>query len=367
VLHRSVGCDHGAQRHTNDHFPTQEYAMALTAPAPNKRRRMTAHPQRRIRAVIVAALASTGLLLATAGSALATFPGRNGLIAFHSQTAHGTQIFTVRSNGHELRQITHVDGDAIAVDWSPDGQRIAFEIDTPDTAQVALMNADGSDLVTLPGVGLFNGDPSFTPDGRRLVYGFFDGEHGGIASMTLDGGDQRVIRVDDFIEDPNVSPDGGTISVTCQQDPDVLQALCTMPVAGSALPALPNLTPFTAEVGAKSDWAPDGRQLLFTDHADLPNPGDSANVAVVASDGTGEHLLTHFSGGQDNAFAGSYSPDGRWTVFRLEDHGQFALMRMRPDGSHMRAILPLSGFAARFIDWGPRPDRDNHRDQRDGD
>ena len=300
------------------------------------------------RAVLVAAAAA----LALPSSALATFPGQNGRIAFHSATAtEGTQIFTVRPDGRDLRQITHVAGDAISADWSPDGRRIAFEIDTDDNATVALMNADGSGLVTLPGVGLFNGDPSFTPDGQRLVYGFFDGEHGGVASMRLDGGDQRIIQIADDTEDPNVSPDGTRISLTCQQVPDVLQALCTIPAGGGPVT---NLTPFTAEVGAKSDWAPDGTQLVFTDHADRPDPGDSANVATVQADGTGERLLTHFSGGEVNAFAGSYSPDGHQIVFRLEDHGRFGLFTMRPDGTHLRAILPLSDLAPRFIDWGPR-------------
>jgi Tol biopolymer transport system component len=189
-------------------------------------------------------------------------------IAFHSETADGTQIFTVRPNGKQLRQITHVAGDAIRADWSPDGTRIAFEIDTADAAHVALMNADGSGLVTLPGIGLFNGDPSFTPDGRRLVYSFLNEEHGGVASMRLDGGDQRLIINNDG-EDPNVSPDGRTISLTCSQVSQVLRALCTFPARGG--PVTP-ITPFTAEVGAKSDWAPNGRQLVFTDHADLPNP-----------------------------------------------------------------------------------------------
>ena len=62
---------------------------------------------------------------------------------------------------------------------------------------------------------------------------------------------------------------------------------------------------------------------------------------------------THFSG-QQRAYVGSHSPDGRWIVYRLEDHGQFALMRMRPDGSDVRTILPLSTFRPRFIDWGAR-------------
>src|SRR4051812_25286894 len=90
------------------------------------------------RALFAAAIAA----LALPSSALATFPGHNGRIAFHSFTAtEGAQIFTVRPSGHGLRQITHVAGDAISVDWSPDGQRIAFEIDTSDSATVALMNA----------------------------------------------------------------------------------------------------------------------------------------------------------------------------------------------------------------------------------
>jgi len=64
-------------------------------------------------------------------------------------------------------------------------------------------------------------------------------------------------------------------------------------------------------------------------------------------------LLTADQGGDVNAFVGSYSPDGRWIVFRLEDHGSFGLYKMRSDGSGLRPILGLSGLKPRFIDWGP--------------
>jgi Tol biopolymer transport system component len=312
---------------------------------------MSAHHRRRRTALAMSLVGCFALALMLVPPAHATFSGRNGLIAFHSETAAGTQIFTVRPDGNDVRQITHVAGDAIRVDWSPDGRGIAFEIDTPDAPYVALMNADGSGLTTLPGIGLFNGDPSFTPDGRWLVYSFSNEEHGGVASMKLDGSHQRLLINDDG-SDPNVSPDGRTISLTCNAFAQVLPALCTFPGTGG--PIAP-ITPFTADVGDKSDWSPDGRQLVFTDHADANRraPGVSANVEVVRRNGSDYHRLTHYSGGQVNAFAGSYSPDGRWVVLRLEDHGQFGLYRMRPDGTHLRAILPLSPLAPRYIDCGP--------------
>ena len=82
------------------------------------------------RAAVLATLVLTTLAtLALAPDAAATFPGRNGLIAFQADIGdNGPQIFTIRSNGHQLRQITHVDGVAALPDWSPDGRRIVFTL-----------------------------------------------------------------------------------------------------------------------------------------------------------------------------------------------------------------------------------------------
>jgi Tol biopolymer transport system component len=66
--------------------------------------------------------------------------------------------------------------------------------------------------------------------------------------------------------------------------------------------------------------------------------------------------LTRFTDPELRAYAGSYSPDGKWIVFRLEDHGQYSLMKIRPDGTHLRTILPPSSFRPRYIDWGSRPE-----------
>ncbi len=305
------------------------------------------------------------LYLVTPARVQATAPGVNGRITFAADTGAGFQIYTVRGNGHDLRQITHINGDAANPDWSPDGNRIVFEIDTADSQSIAIMNADGSHLTILikapdsffQGVG----QPAFRPDGARIVFEGFDGVEDDIWSMKLDGSHRRRITAGTSagVTAPNVSPDGQTLSFVDFNGLDFGQALFTVGIDGSNLL---QLTPFTSDVAIKQDWALDGQHLVFTDNADFPHPGDSANIATVRPDGTHLHYLTHYQGGSVNAFVGSYSPNGRWIVFRLEDHGRYGLYKMRPDGTNLRAILGLSSFKPRFIAWGPRAQGEEDRD-----
>jgi Tol biopolymer transport system component len=298
----------------------------------------------RRRAAIPAIAALTIVALAPAASA--TFPDRNGRIAFQAQTDHGVQIFTVRPNGHDLRQITHVDVDVTAPDWSPDGRRIAF---TFNECSVAIIDADGSNLSLIADdPGLCQSDPSFTPNGTRLVFGHFDwlgsGAHE-VWSMKLDGSDKRVVTGAGET-DPNVSPDGQKLSF---KGPDDV-GLFVQNMDGSGLV---QISPF-ASVAFKSDWAPDGRHIIFSDIAD-PGPDEAVNIATVRPDGSDLRYITHYPA-PVIAYVGGYSPDGQWIVFRLVRDGLFTVYRMRADGSDLHAILrPSSTFVARNIDWGPAP------------
>src|SRR6266487_3953118 len=144
--------------------------------------------------VVAAALITLGLA-GLGGPALATVPGPNGLIAFRADTGSGDQIYTIEPDGTGQRQLTFLNGDNLEQPhWSPDSRRIIFELDTPSTcANVAYMNADGSDMVVLP---LANGDiceatPSFSPDGQTIFYEAFNGHRDAIWSMTLAGAGRR--------------------------------------------------------------------------------------------------------------------------------------------------------------------------------
>jgi Tol biopolymer transport system component len=290
--------------------------------------------------VVLTALAT----LALAPSVGATYPGRNGLIAFHAFTGDsGPQIFTVRSNGHHLRQITDVDGSAAKPDWSPDGRQIAF---TLNDCAIAVVDWDGANLHEIASdPDLCMNDANFTPDGARLVYTRLDPalESEQVWSMKTDGSDQQFITGAGG-PDPNVSPNGQKISF--KGGPD--GALFVANIDGSGIVQVsPSIS-----VSYKHDWAPDGRHLVVSDNSG-PGPDEAANVVTVRPDGSDWTYLTHYPAGY-LANTGGYSPDGQWIVFRLEGPGLVPTMyRIRPDGTDLHALYASSTIIPRFIDWGP--------------
>jgi len=310
----------------------------------------------------VATLAMTAMTMMTAAPAHATFPGTNGLILFGADLGQGYELFTIKANGHQLHQLTDVTGDALNADLSPDASKIVFELDHPNEAgcSVEIMNADGSGITDLTAVAHPSGwngceaQPSFTPDGTHIVFECYDAtaDIDALCSMDTSGGDRKVIVGGPGFgaTDPNVSPDGTKVSFVEYNGQDLGQALSVVNMDGSHLR---RVVPFSADVAIKQDWSPDGKRLVFTDNAD--NTAEAANVATVRVDGTDLRYLTHFTNPDMRAYTGSYSPDGDWIVFRLEDHGRYGLYRMHPDGSARTPIMPLSDFKPRFIDWGSAP------------
>jgi Tol biopolymer transport system component len=263
----------------------------------------------------------------------------------------------VRPNGTHLRQITHVDGDAVNPDWSPDGRRLTFEWDTEDAARIAVVDADGRHLRTLPQTGCeFESQPVFSADQRRIVYERYDcGVDDSLFSQPVAGGAETRLTdaMPDGHTDPNVSPDGRYLSFIRFDDGVEHQQALTVACADGSHQH--DVLPPSWDIAIKHAWSPDNRHLVFTRDAD-PDPVTgilNANLGVVSLGGR-VRMLTHFSGGRWSAFAGSYSPDGRWIVYRLQDNdsGESALHVMRTDGSHDHPVFAQEGVRARFIDWG---------------
>lgn len=308
------------------------------------------------RAIAIATVIGMTLLALVAGPTQATTPGQNGLIAFGADDGSGFEVYTIRPNGTHLRQLTDEDNaNAFRPDWSPDGRRIAFQLERPDeSSDIMIMNSDGNNRRDLTPLG-YEELPAFTPDGHHLVFDC-DCNPQGVFIMRDDGTDRHRVTTHAFAFQPDlnaeVSPDGQTVTFVRHKESGELQALFAVDPDGSDVR---RIVPYTFEVAIKHDWAPDGQQIVITTDADYPG-GRSPNVATVNPDGSDLRMLTHYSGGDKGAFAGSYSPNGRWIVFRVEDleRESFRLFKMHPDGSD-RTLIARLPFAPRGIDWGPQP------------
>jgi Tol biopolymer transport system component len=324
--------------------------------------------------VVAPAVGLTLALLAAAQASQATTTAKNGLIAYGAEVNGHYQLFTIAPNGTGVKQITHfADGsDAVNPDWSPDGKLIAFEHDFPyPHAGVYTMDADGGNVkaVTPDQRLLFEGNPAYSPDGTMVAIPqevhhdentITPRDYGVIVVRRLDGTVVREVspRIKltpndvPHLEDPNFSPDGKWLSFLRVNKDEVLQALFRVHADGTGLR---QLTPYSWDVAIKHDWSPDGKLIVLTRNADFANASESANLVIIRPDGSGAKQLTRFKAGGRSAYAGSFSPDGKQIVFRLEQGDKYAIAVIDRNGKHLRLITKLSSTKPRFIDWGTHP------------
>ena len=107
------------------------------------------------------------LILALPIVASATFPGRNGRIAF----VQDNNIYTINPDGTDMRQLTTFDGSTGVANWpswSADGRSIVFNAFlAPDfLGQVWVMNADGSNQHAVTGGTNTQFVPGWQPRGN---------------------------------------------------------------------------------------------------------------------------------------------------------------------------------------------------------
>lgn len=319
---------------------------------PGTRERRTSRRLLWVVAIAAMTLMTVGIL-----PAHATTPGKNGRIVFAMDKGSGAEIFSIKRDGTDLRKLTRVGGGALTPDWSPSGRRILFADDVNEgtASDLAIMHADGSHFRDLTHTG-YRESPDFIPGGRHIVYGCDCGKTNGLFVSRVDGANSRRLTKSPFRytgdSGPAVSPHGRTVSFVRVKEGERLQALFAINLNGSHLRMI---VPYKFEVPFKNDWAPRGNHIVFTIYGDSPG-GLSPNVATIRPDGTHMRILTHVDRAGVGALAGSYSPNGRWIAFKIENSntGRYRLWKMRADWSDrtMIASLPAS---PRGIDWGQQP------------
>jgi Tol biopolymer transport system component len=306
---------------------------------------------------LAAAVVVGSALLVVAGAARAvpeatTNPA--GTIVYTSLVGGKEQLFKMRPDGSARTQLTTGPTRSERGAMSPDGKWIAFgRIPADDSrAAIAMMRADGSDVRELTPRG-FQTWPEFSPDGRMIVFTRdLSGSDNGIWVMRRDGTGMRRLTRNPFLkngacgcdEHPKMSPDGQSVAFVRSKTSDQQQALFTIGIDGRGLR---QILPYAPEISF-IDWSPSGDRMAIT-RPGHPKAGESANVYTVRKDGRDLQPVTRFTGGASSALLGSYSPDGRWLVIRVQDSAADGIYIVQPDGRGLRRIASVDGG---YLDWG---------------
>src|SRR5215210_8962142 len=121
-------------------------------------------------ALIVAAvlMACAAALLAVSGKAEATFPGKNGKIAYVRDEGNDSEIYTINPGGRGETQLTHDHPENNVPSYSPDGKKIVYSgsSGSGDT-EIYTINASGGGKTQLTNNHRDDFFPAYSPGGKK--------------------------------------------------------------------------------------------------------------------------------------------------------------------------------------------------------
>jgi Tol biopolymer transport system component len=244
-----------------------------------------------------------------------------------------TILYTAASDGSDAHALT--DFGVEDPDWSPDGSMIAFDSEYADRSHIFTINADGTGLRQVTRGRGFEGHPSWSPDGKWFAVDrqFVHGPAGLFVASVPDGSMTRITT--------NPYEDGVDASPQYSQDGTRIVFIRSRPggsavwVANADGSQAHRITPWKMIAGHPW-WSPDGSRIVFYDGGGSVSYGaGDSHIFVVNADGT---ALTQLTQGDNEAdFHPSWSPDGRAILFTryafAPQSELFALYTMEPDGS----------------------------------
>ena len=217
------------------------------------------------------------------------------------------EIYTIRMDGSDMRQVTFGPNDKSDVAWSPDGQYIAYVELLPSSIDICIVNLNSGESQKRTYRSEANASPAWSPDGKKITF----------------------LRLSD----------GSNVE-------DNIWKLMVMDFDGSNSM---QLTDFPAGRGRLA-WSPDGQQIAFV------SSGNCGEIYTVSITGRDIRKLIDLTGCAMNP---TWSPDGRYIAFESSDNPVPSFQRqiniMYLDGSYINEIYSsYTSFPFR-PDWKPVP------------
>jgi Tol biopolymer transport system component len=263
-------------------------------------------------------------------------PAANGRVAYLSNG----QIYTANPDGSNPIQLTSGGGSASSQTWSRDGTKLAYRLTGPTSnpstmsdGDLVVVNADGTNPITIDRGTKDLSAADWSPDGRWLVYARVDGAFDQVFIAASDGSSPpvRIGNAETVNWSPIFSPDGTKIMYFVGQEGD---GIGVMNRDGSDWHIL-NTTPFKSIDSAT--WHPDGDRIVVA----AAGATEAADLWILHADGSPEQRLRV----PEQAEVGpSWSPTGdRLAYLATRDGVSFLLHVADADGANERLLPGIYG------------------------
>ena len=128
------------------------------------------------------------IVIVEEGPAEATFPGKNGRIAYNGNGV----IYTVHPDGSGKTKVTNTPA-GYPIDYSPDGKKIAYTSYAQKDAEIYTINVDGTGKFQVTNNSTNDFTPDDSPDGKKIVYFTLSALSGKIYTINVGGGGKSKV------------------------------------------------------------------------------------------------------------------------------------------------------------------------------
>jgi Tol biopolymer transport system component len=265
----------------------------------------------------------------------------------------GFDIFTMDSDGSNLKNLTNSSSYEYPYSWSPDKTKIAYEADGVNgSLDIFVMDADGGSPINLTNNAYWNESCDWSPDGMKIVF-VSDREHENydIYIMNKDGSDQVKLAdnpVSDctiFVWAPKWSPDGSQIIFETYSTVNETSGIIgIMNADGSNMKVLEDYP--NADDGCPA-YSPNGDLIAFHSNRD----GDFEIYVIGACGSACGFSPVQLTNNSSNDYTPIWSPDGTKIAFTSDRDGNKDMYIMNKDGSGQQNLTNDSSHFYRPTDW----------------
>jgi TolB protein len=287
------------------------------------------------------------MLVVEVQPAEATFPGKNGKIAYSGSDGHDREIYTIDPGGGNRFNVTNNKTDDIDPAYSPNGKKIAYAGRQGKEWEIYTINATGGSRFNVTNDNTGDYYPTYAPSGKKIAYSARHGKDLDIFTINVRGGGRFNVTnnrgplpkgpggnpttPDDY--SPTYSPSGKKIAFggACG---DECTAIYTTNVGGGSI--------FRITAGLlvlSPDYSPSGKKIAYTNSTRL----ETRNVG-----GGGRFVVTKGSSSEP-----SYSPDGKKIAYSGWDGNDWEIYTINAGGGG-KFQLTNNTTNDTFPSWGSR-------------